>query len=186
MSLATAPSDRWSIVLGIVAISVGVQFGFLFGMFARSMIADAEARAARHVAFVKHLRSDRARQTTTADGTVVHLCGNVELPAEALLALDHGADVLGEEPQRVAVVLPEGVGVVDAVDVEHAHAERVDALHLGRFHADAHQRYPLHGAIHAECDDHDQQAAGEAERVLPIAMYVDAIPDNLFVSVIGG
>lgn len=59
------------------------------------MIAAAQRRAERHVAFVKHLRIDKDRQAATADGTTVHLRANVELPAEALLALDHGAEGVG-------------------------------------------------------------------------------------------
>jgi phosphotransferase system enzyme I (PtsI) len=59
------------------------------------MIAAAQRRAERHIAFVKHLRVDKDRQAATSDGEVVHLRANVELPAEALLAMDHGAEGIG-------------------------------------------------------------------------------------------
>ena len=60
-----------------------------------AMLADAEARALRHAAFARQLRGDKHRQAKTADGTVVHMLANVELPAEALLAIDHGAEGIG-------------------------------------------------------------------------------------------
>jgi phosphoenolpyruvate-protein phosphotransferase (PTS system enzyme I) len=59
------------------------------------MIAEAEQRAQRHIALVKHLRGDRDREAATADDVRVHLRANVEFPAEALLALDHGAEGIG-------------------------------------------------------------------------------------------
>jgi phosphotransferase system enzyme I (PtsI) len=59
------------------------------------MIAEAEQRAQRHIALVKHLRTDRDREAATSDDTRVHLRANVEFPAEALLALDHGAEGIG-------------------------------------------------------------------------------------------
>lgn len=59
------------------------------------MISEAEERARRHVALVKHLRSDRDREAGTADGVRINLRANVEFPAEALLALDHGAEGIG-------------------------------------------------------------------------------------------
>ena len=43
----TIKADGWSIIFGVIAISVGVQFGFLFGMFARSMIAGSRAASMR-------------------------------------------------------------------------------------------------------------------------------------------
>ncbi len=58
-------------------------------------IADARARAARHLAFARDLLSTRDRPCVTACGTPVALRANVELPAEAILALDHGADGIG-------------------------------------------------------------------------------------------
>ena len=59
------------------------------------MTEEARSRAARHHAMVSNLRVDRDRQTVTADGTQIHLRANVELPAEALLAIDHGAEGIG-------------------------------------------------------------------------------------------
>jgi phosphotransferase system enzyme I (PtsI) len=59
------------------------------------MIADGYARAERHNAMVRQLRGDRDRQTATADGIDIHLRANVEFPAEALLALDYGAEGIG-------------------------------------------------------------------------------------------
>src|SRR5262249_32558327 len=56
------------------------------------MILEAEERAQRHIALVKHLRTDRDKEAATSDGTRVPLRANVEFPAEALLALDHGAE----------------------------------------------------------------------------------------------
>jgi len=59
------------------------------------MIGEAEERSKRHNALVRHLREDRDRQTTTADGVPVHLRANIEFPAEALLAVDHGSEGIG-------------------------------------------------------------------------------------------
>ena len=59
------------------------------------MIADAEERSKKHLAFVRHLREDRDKQAATADGIAVHLRANIEFPAEALLAVDHGAEGIG-------------------------------------------------------------------------------------------
>jgi phosphotransferase system enzyme I (PtsI) len=59
------------------------------------MIAEAEARAKKHIALVRHLREDRDKQTATADGVAVHLRANIEFPAEAPLAVDHGAEGIG-------------------------------------------------------------------------------------------
>jgi len=59
------------------------------------MLVQAERRRLRHEAFVEHLREDRERQATLADGTVVHLRANIELPAEVHIALDHGAEGIG-------------------------------------------------------------------------------------------
>lgn len=59
------------------------------------MIATASRRAERHAAFIEQLRGDRLRQAKTADGTVVHLRANIELPAEVQLALDQGAEGIG-------------------------------------------------------------------------------------------
>jgi phosphotransferase system enzyme I (PtsI) len=59
------------------------------------MIADALERADRHNRLVKHLRSEKDRQAATIDGVAVHLRANVEFPAEALLAIDYGAEGVG-------------------------------------------------------------------------------------------
>ena len=60
-----------------------------------AMIAEAEERSQRHIALVRNLREDRAKQAATADGVPVHLRANIEFPAEALLAVDHGAEGIG-------------------------------------------------------------------------------------------
>jgi phosphotransferase system enzyme I (PtsI) len=59
------------------------------------VIAEARARSARHLAFARGLLSTRDQPCVTACGTHVALRANVELPAEAILALDHGADGIG-------------------------------------------------------------------------------------------
>jgi phosphoenolpyruvate-protein phosphotransferase (PTS system enzyme I) len=58
-------------------------------------IAEALARSERHLAFARGLLSTRHQPCVTADGVPVALRANVELPAEAILALDHGADGIG-------------------------------------------------------------------------------------------
>ncbi len=58
-------------------------------------VEEALARAERHLAFARGLLSARNKPCTTADGTIVALRANVELPAEAILALDHGAEGIG-------------------------------------------------------------------------------------------
>jgi phosphotransferase system enzyme I (PtsI) len=58
-------------------------------------IAEALARAERHLAFARGLLSTRHQPCVTACGVPVALRANVELPAEAILALDHGADGIG-------------------------------------------------------------------------------------------
>ena len=59
------------------------------------MIAEAEARSNKHIALVRHLREDKDKQAATSDGSAVHLRANIEFPAEALLAVDHGAEGVG-------------------------------------------------------------------------------------------
>jgi phosphotransferase system enzyme I (PtsI) len=59
------------------------------------MITEAEERSKKHIALVRHLREDRDKQTATADGVPVHLRANIEFPAEAPLAVDHGAEGIG-------------------------------------------------------------------------------------------
>jgi phosphotransferase system enzyme I (PtsI) len=58
-------------------------------------IADARGRGARHLAFARGLLSARNQPCVTRDGDPVSLKANVELPAEAILALDHGAEGIG-------------------------------------------------------------------------------------------
>ncbi|CAN5795108.1 phosphoenolpyruvate--protein phosphotransferase [soil metagenome] len=60
-----------------------------------AQIADAQSRSARHRAFAKGLLSARDLPCATRDGERVRLKANVELPAEAALALDHGAEGIG-------------------------------------------------------------------------------------------
>ncbi len=57
--------------------------------------ADARNRGARHLAFARGLLSARNQPCVTRDGDPVSLKANVELPAEAILALDHGAEGIG-------------------------------------------------------------------------------------------
>jgi phosphotransferase system enzyme I (PtsI) len=59
------------------------------------MIAEAEERSKKHIALVRHLREDKDKQAATSDGSAVHLRANIEFPAEALLAVDHGAEGVG-------------------------------------------------------------------------------------------
>ncbi len=56
---------------------------------------DARGRGARHLAFARGLLSARNQPCVTRDGEPVSLKANVELPAEAILALDHGAEGIG-------------------------------------------------------------------------------------------
>ncbi|WP_437670868.1 phosphoenolpyruvate--protein phosphotransferase [Sorangium sp. So ce131] len=58
-------------------------------------LAEARARAERHVALAKELSEARHRAPQTKDGVKVSLRANVELPAEAILARDQGADGIG-------------------------------------------------------------------------------------------
>lgn len=60
-----------------------------------SQLAEAHARAARHLAFTRVLLTSRHDLCATKDGERVLLKANVELPAEAALALDHGAEGIG-------------------------------------------------------------------------------------------
>jgi phosphotransferase system enzyme I (PtsI) len=58
-------------------------------------VHDARVRAAQHVAFAKRLLLARDRPCKTACGQPVSLKANVELPAEAVFAVDHGAEGVG-------------------------------------------------------------------------------------------
>jgi phosphotransferase system enzyme I (PtsI) len=58
-------------------------------------VEEARSRGARHLAFARGLLSARNQPCVTRDGEPVSLKANVELPAEAILALDHGAEGIG-------------------------------------------------------------------------------------------
>lgn len=58
-------------------------------------VEEARGRGARHLAFARGLLSARNQPCVTLDGVAVTLKANVELPAEAILALDHGAEGIG-------------------------------------------------------------------------------------------
>ena len=58
-------------------------------------LAEARGRSARHVALAKELSESRGRAAATKDGTSIALRANVELPAEAILARDNGAEGIG-------------------------------------------------------------------------------------------
>jgi phosphoenolpyruvate-protein phosphotransferase (PTS system enzyme I) len=56
---------------------------------------EARARGERHTALSRELSGSRDRPPLTQDGVRVTLRANVELPAEAILARDHGAEGIG-------------------------------------------------------------------------------------------
>lgn len=58
-------------------------------------ISEARQRSEQHLAFARRLLSARHKPCVTADGVSVALKANVELPAEAILAVDHGAQGIG-------------------------------------------------------------------------------------------
>jgi phosphotransferase system enzyme I (PtsI) len=58
-------------------------------------IRDARQRSEQHLAFARRLLSARHTPAVTADGVPLALRANVELPAEAILAVDHGAQGIG-------------------------------------------------------------------------------------------
>src|ERR1019366_2862047 len=58
-------------------------------------IEEARGRGAKHLAFARGLLTARNQPCVTRDGEPVSLKANVELPAEAILALDHGAEGIG-------------------------------------------------------------------------------------------
>ena len=60
-----------------------------------TIIKEARQRSEQHLAFARRLLSARHKPCTTADGVAVLLKANVELPAEAILAADHGAQGIG-------------------------------------------------------------------------------------------
>lgn len=58
-------------------------------------LEDARARSDRHIAFAKGLQLERDRPSMTKCGLPFTLRANVELPAEAILARDQGAEGIG-------------------------------------------------------------------------------------------
>jgi len=58
-------------------------------------IEEALGRGERHQAFARGLLSARNQRCVTRDGEPISLMANVELPAEAIFALDHGAEGIG-------------------------------------------------------------------------------------------
>jgi phosphotransferase system enzyme I (PtsI) len=58
-------------------------------------ISEARQRSEQHLAFARRLLSARHKPCVTSDGVRVALRANVELPAEAILAVDHGAQGIG-------------------------------------------------------------------------------------------
>ncbi len=61
----------------------------------QAQIDEAKARAERYTAFSRELQESRDRPPATFDGTRITLRANVELPAEAILARDYGAEGIG-------------------------------------------------------------------------------------------
>jgi len=59
------------------------------------IVAAAEERGRRYGAFVRGLEGNRDSPCMTRCGTRVSLRANIELPAEATVAMDHGADGIG-------------------------------------------------------------------------------------------
>jgi len=58
-------------------------------------IREAKQRSAQHLAFARRLLAARHMPASTRDGVALDLKANVELPAEAILAVDHGARGIG-------------------------------------------------------------------------------------------
>jgi phosphotransferase system enzyme I (PtsI) len=58
-------------------------------------IKEAMQRSEQHLAFARRLLAARHKPCVSADGVPVALKANVELPAEAILAVDHGAQGIG-------------------------------------------------------------------------------------------
>lgn len=69
--------------------------GEVFVRPGREEVAAAEDRGRRYVAFVRALSSNREAPAVSRDGVRIALRANIELPAEAAVALDHGADGIG-------------------------------------------------------------------------------------------
>jgi phosphotransferase system enzyme I (PtsI) len=62
---------------------------------ATTQLDEARARGERHTALSRELGASRDRTPLTGDGVRIALRANVELPAEAILARDHGAEGIG-------------------------------------------------------------------------------------------
>ncbi|MBL8602463.1 MAG: phosphoenolpyruvate--protein phosphotransferase [Myxococcales bacterium] len=58
-------------------------------------VYQAQLRGERYIAFVRALQCNRARPAETLCGHPIRLRANIELPAEAAVAIDHGADGIG-------------------------------------------------------------------------------------------
>jgi phosphotransferase system enzyme I (PtsI) len=58
-------------------------------------LEEAERRAMRYAAMAQQLGKDRDRPAATSDGVRVRLNANIELPDEAALAVEHGAEGVG-------------------------------------------------------------------------------------------
>ncbi|MFO0761226.1 MAG: phosphoenolpyruvate--protein phosphotransferase, partial [Byssovorax sp.] len=82
------------VVTGDTVIVDGLR-GLLIARPTEAELDDARARADRHVALGKELAESRDRPAATKDGVHISLRANVELPAEAILARDHGAEGIG-------------------------------------------------------------------------------------------
>lgn len=61
----------------------------------RETLDEAKGRVDRYTAFARGLSESRDRAPATKDGVAVKLRANVELPAEAAIARDHGAEGIG-------------------------------------------------------------------------------------------
>jgi phosphotransferase system enzyme I (PtsI) len=62
---------------------------------AEGQLDEARARGERHVALARELHEARHEPPATKDGVPITLRANVELPAEAILARDNGAEGIG-------------------------------------------------------------------------------------------
>jgi phosphotransferase system enzyme I (PtsI) len=82
------------VVTGDVVIVDGTR-GLVVVRPSEAELEDARARQRRSVELAKNLHGTRARAAATMDGTSLSLMANVEFPAEAALARDHGADGIG-------------------------------------------------------------------------------------------
>lgn len=83
-----------SVRTGDLVIVDGLRGEITVGPSAEAL-EQAKIRAERHLAHSRHLLSARDRPSTTACGQLISLKANVELPAEAILALDYGAHGIG-------------------------------------------------------------------------------------------